>query len=149
MNKYLLKLLMASLLISLSACEFEMSDNGDLDGFWQLYSVDTLETGHSADMRHNGIYWGIQMHLLSIETKKPFTRFLFRFNHEGNTLHLYDPRFDSSLGVDQRIDEAVTHEEDLKMLGLFSLDETLQIETLNSSRMILRNDSLRLFLRKY
>ena len=97
MNKYLLKLLMASLLISLSACEFEMSDNGDLDGFWQLCTVDTLATGHSSDMRQIGIYWSVQMHILSIENKPRFIRFLFRFEQSDNQLRIYSPRLDNRI----------------------------------------------------
>ena len=33
------------------ACDIHRSDNGDLDGFWQLKSVDTLSTGGTCDMR--------------------------------------------------------------------------------------------------
>ena len=33
----------------MTGCEIHTSNNGDLDGFWQLRSIDTLSTGASAD----------------------------------------------------------------------------------------------------
>lgn len=32
-------------LLMFAACDIHTSDNGDLDGYWQLRSVDTLSTG--------------------------------------------------------------------------------------------------------
>ena len=149
MNKYLLKLLMASLLISLSACEFEMSDNGDLDGFWQLCTVDTLATGHSSDMRQIGIYWSVQMHILSIENKPRFIRFLFRFEQSDNQLRIYSPRLDNRISDSEREDALVTNAEDLRVVGLDSIENSFQIVQLNGSRMILQNDHCRMYLRRY
>ncbi|MCR4809659.1 MAG: lipocalin-like domain-containing protein [Prevotella sp.] len=142
-------ILLAFLTLFLSACHFEVSDNGDLDGFWQLYSEDTLSSGQSADMRQSGIYWAVQMRLLSIEAKKQNIRFLFRFTHEGSTLRLYDPRVDFRPSFGERADTAVTCADSLHFLGLNSLDESFFVEELNSSRMTLRNDSLRLYFRRY
>ena len=34
-------------LMMFAACDIHTSDNGDLDGYWQLRSVDTLSTGCS------------------------------------------------------------------------------------------------------
>lgn len=34
---------------SLSSCTLESSDNGDLDGYWHLESIDTLATGKTGD----------------------------------------------------------------------------------------------------
>ena len=40
----------------LSACELEMSDNGKLDGNWQLRQTDTVSTGGICDMSRSYIY---------------------------------------------------------------------------------------------
>lgn len=142
-------ILLVFLTLTMAACHFEMSDNGDLDGFWQLYSVDTLASGQSADMRQSGIYWAVQLRLLAIEAKDQNIRFLFRFSHEGSTLRLYDPRVDYRPSFGERADTAVTCADSLYFLGLYHLDESLLVEELNSSRLTLRNDSLRLHLRRY
>ena len=37
--------------LAVAACEIHTSENGDLDGYWQLHKVDTLANGSSCDMR--------------------------------------------------------------------------------------------------
>ena len=49
-----------------TACELETSKNGDLDGLWQLKTVDTLASGHSADMRQSQTWWAIQGKMLQM-----------------------------------------------------------------------------------
>lgn len=36
----------------------ETSDNGDLDGYWQLSQVDTLANGVQVDMTSSKVFWG-------------------------------------------------------------------------------------------
>lgn len=38
----------------LNSCEVDSSDNGDLDGFWHLESVDTLATGADVTIAISG-----------------------------------------------------------------------------------------------
>ena len=59
----LLYLLLLSLFLSTS-CTLETSDNGDLDGFWQLSLIDTLSSQNSVDMRDSGYFWAVQHNLL-------------------------------------------------------------------------------------
>ena len=42
MRKGLLSILMAGVGMLMASCELEMSDNGKLDGFWQLRRLGTL-----------------------------------------------------------------------------------------------------------
>ena len=37
-------------MFAFSSCELESSDNGKLDGFWHLESIDSLENGKTVDM---------------------------------------------------------------------------------------------------
>ena len=60
--KKLLFLVPLAAILCLS-CELETSDNGDLDGFWQLKQVDTLQGG-TKDMRGSGVFWAVQTDLL-------------------------------------------------------------------------------------
>lgn len=45
MKKIIGALSLAVMMLTLSSCEVETSQNGDLDGFWHLEQVDTLATG--------------------------------------------------------------------------------------------------------
>ncbi len=147
--KRLFYLLAPCLLVTVTACHFEMSDNGALDGFWQMHTIDTLATGHSADMRQVGIYWSVQMNMLTISDKQQKLRYLFRFQHDNDALRLYDPRCSLYTNEDERVDSAVTDVADLQRLGLLSLDEQLQVLELNHSRMVLANSLYRMHFRKY
>ena len=42
-----------------SACTIEMSDNGDLDGYWHLEQVDTLATGGKLNLSKERVFWGL------------------------------------------------------------------------------------------
>ena len=48
------------------ACDIHRSDNGDLDGFWQLKSVDTLSTGGTCHMRDSMRFWTFQATLFTV-----------------------------------------------------------------------------------
>ena len=51
---FLLMLMLCSAL--LNSCEVDSSDNGDLDGFWHLESVDTLATGGRCDYSNQRVF---------------------------------------------------------------------------------------------
>ena len=44
----------------LTSCGIEFSDNGKLDGFWQLMSADTLTNQHTLDLKTSGRTWAFQ-----------------------------------------------------------------------------------------
>ncbi len=121
----------------LTNCDIEGSDNGALDGFWQLTEMtvweDGVQTGPT-DMRESGIYWGVQGDLLRIGST------YFDFEHNGNTLRLWNPF---------RGNTYVEDAEELKRYGLYSLEETFTVEQLTGSEMTLRTEIVRLKLRKY
>ena len=56
----LIAAIIGALLMSLTSCEIETSDNGKLDGFWHLERVDTLATGKSVDYTNKLVFWGVQ-----------------------------------------------------------------------------------------
>ena len=53
-------------LLMFAACDIHTSDNGDLDGYWQLRSVDTLSTGGTCDMRDSMRFWSFQANILFV-----------------------------------------------------------------------------------
>lgn len=133
-------------IVALTACDFEVSDNGDLDGYWQLSQLDTLATNGTTDMRNSGYFWAFQVKLMEITDVQGHQRnILFRFDHTDNLLRIYDPIADKR----QISDSIITDVSTLQPYGIEHLDETLTVEKLNSERMILTNQSYRFHFRKY
>lgn len=130
--------------LSITACELEMSGNGDLDGFWQLKSVDTLATGTSADMRESGVYWAFQCDMMSVKKINQISAFL-RFNNTGDSLFLSEPYIDNR----DSSDIVITDVEVLRPLGINELEEHFGISELESGTMVLKSKTLRLNFRKY
>ena len=145
--KHLSRLIILAAVSMLCACDkFHVSDNGALDGFWQLTSVDTLANGRSADMKEKMIFWAVQTDMLEIRdltNKQP--NILFRFRHGANTLTLFNPVANNRIISDSIIANPAT----LEPYGLSSLTETLQVLHLSSSHMTLQSERLRMFFRKF
>ena len=119
-----------TMLLMLAACDIHTSNNGDLDGYWQLRSVDTLSSGMSCDMRDSMLFWSFQ----------------------GNLLHVRDNKEEKLDKVFMRFtlrDKGITDTTFLRHYGIHDMPETLKVVTLNSSTMILENRVLRLNFRKY
>ncbi len=127
----------------LGSCTLETSDNGKLDGLWQLYSLDSLATGASADMRGSHVFWAVQHRLLEARNKE--TQVLFRFNNTGDSLLLSDPYINNRDLSDIKVTDAAM----LAPLGINNLGEHFGIKALSSDKMVLETPTLRLYFRKY
>lgn len=137
-------------MVLMTSCDLETSDNGDLDGFWQLTQLDSLTTSgdvkSTQDMRYSGWYWCVQHKLLEIRDYNDASHnIFFRFEKTSNTLRLYSPISDNRAISDSIVSNPNT----LKPLGIQSLDETMTIEQMTSEKMVLNNRVLRFHLRKY
>lgn len=140
------KLLYLFLVIIIMACDFETSNNGKLDGNWQLAQLDTLSTGGSGDMRSSGIYLCVQHHLLEMKSLYDIEKnVFFRFEQTETTLRLYNPVSDNKNISDSVVTSPLT----LQPFGLQSLDEMMAIEQLTSDNLTLRNDKFRYHFRKF
>lgn len=133
-------------LITITSCTLDTSDNGDLDGYWQLSSIDTLANGHSVNMRDSGIFWAVQKDLLVTRaTKEPLIEVIFKFKHTSDSLILSKPH----LAFRDSSDIIVTDASVLYRLGITNLQEQYVILELSSSIMALKNKDLQLMFRKY
>lgn len=137
-------------MVLMTSCDLDTSDNGDLDGFWQLAQLDSLTTSGDVksiqDMRYSGWYWCVQHKLLEIRDCNDVSHnIFFRFEKTSNTLRLYSPISDNRAISDSIVSNPNT----LKPLGIQSLDETMTIEQMTSEKMVLNNRVLRFHLRKY
>ena len=134
--------------LMMTACEFHTSDNGDLDGFWQLSSVDTLATGGTRDLRYDQLSWSFQGRLVELRDARDYTLsgdLIGRFQHHGDSLSLSDFYFSKRDSGDIRLLEPSP----LRRYGVSSLQQSFQVLQLGGSRMTLQSDSLRLNFRRY
>ena len=136
--------LFAALLL-LTSCEIEFSNNGKLDGFWQMIAVDTLATQHTSDLKTSGRTWAFQGRLLEMrDTKGGYSDLYFSFEHRGDSLFLDSPYL-SDRDVD---DIKITDINIVRPYGVNGLKEGFEIENLSNNKLILRSKTLRLMLRK-
>ena len=141
------KLGMGSVLgLMLTACTIETSDNGSLDGFWQLAQVDSLHNGIVVDMRSSNIFWAVQAKMLEVrQADRIKGNVIFRFQHIGNWLILSEPVVnDREIG-----DSILTDVELLRPYGLTGLSDTLRIWQLDGEQMLLDSKIVRMHFRRY
>ena len=129
----------------LTSCEIEFSNNGKLDGFWQLIAVDTLATQHTSDLKTSGRTWAFQGRLLEMrDTKGGYSDLYFSFEHRGDSLFLDSPYLSDRDADDIKITDVNI----VKPYGVNDLKEGFEIESLSNNKLILRSKTLRLMLRK-
>lgn len=133
-------------LLLLTSCEIEFSNNGKLDGFWQMIAVDTLATQHTSDLKTSGRTWAFQGRLLEMrDTKGGFSDLYFSFEHRGDSLFLDSPYL-SDRDVD---DIKITDVNIVRPYGVNGLKEGFEIESLSNNKLILRSKTLRLLFKKH
>ncbi|MFA4047370.1 lipocalin-like domain-containing protein [Prevotella sp. PCHR] len=146
MKKYILfPLILFAGILPFVSCELETSDNGDLDGFWHLVRIDTLDTQGTCDMKQERIFWSFQKNLLHVDDKTGMnSSILLRFNHSSGSLTLSDPYIYDRGAGDIKLEDVSL----LYPFGINSLTETFDVESLSSSRMTIASPVLRLSFKK-
>ena len=137
MTKIGLLLLAVVVMTLMTGCEIYGSDNGALDGFWQLTEMTVCEDGEQTgptDMRESGIYWGVQGDLLRIGCT------YFYFEYSGHTLRVWNP-----YSGDTYVEDA----SEQKRYGLYNLEEIFTVEQLTGSEMTQKTELVKLCFRKY
>lgn len=143
----LLSVCLALMFVASCGDLLETSDNGKLDGYWQLARIDTLANGAETDMTGSKVFWGVQGSFFTMLDTHQSTSYgyMFRFKHTGDSLFLYDGRANHR----EVSDSLLTNVDVLRPLGVNSLMEHFCVEQLSSSRMVLRDEMLRLHFRKF
>ena len=146
-SQYLIFSISAFLVFSFTSCELETSGNGDLDGFWHLVQVDTLQTGGVKDTSKDLFFWSFQVNLLEFSDRSyQIPIFMARFNHDNGQLKVTQPcLYNRDEGNEMVTEENV---KDISPYGLNALEETFRVEELSGSRMTLSNGTLRLYFKK-
>ena len=84
----------------LTSCDLETSSNGNLDGFWHLVKVDTLQTGGVKDTSKKLIFWAFQLNLMKTG------EYMARFDHSDGQLSLKEfCLYDNILGNEMLTEE--------------------------------------------
>lgn len=141
-------------LMALACSDFHSSDNGPLDGFWQLATVDSLPNGPAGvDVRDTHVFWAVQGDLLEMRDLRPGVgsnrNVFFRFQLANGMLILSHPIINN-----RNISDSIPADGTLlRYYGLTHLPqepaETLRVETLKGTKMTLCGDRVRLYFRKY
>ena len=135
------------LIFSFTSCELETSGNGDIDGFWHLVQIDTLQTGGVKDTSKDLLFWSFQVNLMELSDQSYQTPiYMARFNHDNGILKVTQPcLYNRYEGNEMLTEENVNV---ISQYGINALEETFHVEGLSGSRMTLSNGTLRLYFKK-
>ena len=146
-----------SILVTFTNCENKWPDNGDLDGMWQLMSVeqDAIVTDKKADK----VYWSIRSNLVQFNDTKG-TRLYSHFTRKEGSLILTDLCTPSAHEKEGDNDEWITYDNrdilvpfgiqaDPDPLHPERLTQTFHIDKLTSSTLILSTPTYTLHFRKF
>lgn len=132
-------------LLLFCSCDLETSNNGDLDGFWHLERVDTLSTSGSLDLSQEKRFWAFQKDLLQLRGDEQ--EFYLCFNHHDHQLDLSDPHLRDREKDDPAISSSTMYL--IRPYGINEEEECYQVVTLDNDNMVLRNQNLQLWFRKF
>ena len=132
--------------LMMTGCNKEDSNNGNLDGFWQMTEMRNKSNASTSDMRSLGITWAFQGHILELrDVKKDNQDIIMSFSLVGDKLNLSAPYIVDRDSDDIQID-------DVDLLIPYGIDKNTteySVLELTSSRMVLDNDAWYLVFRKY
>lgn len=148
MKRQIYKSLALLIIVLISSCE-NYQIHGDLDGFWQVSTIEKKETG---DIIHcNGdTYYSFQRELVlvsyaspEIPTGQSKENYIAYFTHENDSIYMTDFR----IYLDRNGKQAQLSE--LEKFGLYELYNSFAVEELNRSSLVLSSEKTRIFLKKY
>ena len=148
MKQYIYKLLILLTIVLISSCESYLI-HGDLDGFWQVESIEDKNTG---DITYcdGDTYYSFQRELVlvsyvspNIPTGQMKENYVAYFSHENDSIYMTVFR----IYLDREGKQAELQA--LKKFGLHDTFNTFHIEKLNSEELILNSDKTRIILKKH
>ena len=148
MKQYIYKLLILLTIVLISSCESYLI-HGDLDGFWQVESIEDKNTG---DITYcdGDTYYSFQRELVlvsyvspNIPTGQMTENYVAYFSHENDSIYMTVFR----IYLDREGKQAELQA--LKKFGLHDTFNTFHIEKLNSEELILNSDKTRIILKKH
>ena len=148
MRRYIYKMLTLATIMLMLSCESYLI-HGNLDGFWQVTSIENKLTGENT--RCNGdTYYSFQRELVLLSYVSPTLpqglmkeNYIAYFTHENDSITMSDFR----LYLDKDATQATLPE--LAKFGLYETYNRFQVEKLDSRSLILNSEKSRIVLRKH
>lgn len=148
MKRIIYKILILLTVISTSSCE-SYHIHGDLDGFWQVSSIENKETGEIAQC-NGDLYYSFQRELVLISYVSPNAptglmkeNYIAYFTHENDSIYMTDFR----IYLDRSGKQAPLSK--LEKFGLYDTYNSFCVEELTSKSLILNSQKARILLRKH
>ena len=145
--------LIAIFLLLLTGCSIETSDNGKLDGRWQLMELSYLDgSNKKVETKEQLIFWDIQYKFISIHCmtgklhESLTEESLCRFTFTGDSLKLFD-FYRHYREADQKIDDPLTTY--FQKTGINGIKANFAVLHLDSKTMLLQSDYAKLSFRKF
>lgn len=142
MNK-IVYILLAILSFCVVSCD-KIPENGDLDGNWQLLTIEEHNSGEVVSVKEQKVFWAVQLKLIAY--KGADNSYLSRFVYDGDSLFLYNfyrhTRYEDYLLTDSSTTE-------LEKLGIHGISGRFAVESLDKKRMVLNSNDSRLVFRKF
>ena len=140
-------------LMLLTGCSIETSDNGVLDGRWQLMEINYFDgSNRKVETKEQLIFWDIQYKLISIHSMSGklhdslTEESLCRFNYTKDSLKLSD-FYRHFREADQKIDDPLTTY--FQKTGINGINANFAVLHLDSKSMLLQSDYAKLSFRKF
>ncbi len=140
--------IMTLFVLVLTSCESYLV-NGDLDGFWQVKSIEDKQTGNITHCKGD-IYYSFQRELVLVSctlssnpTGQMKENYIAYFTHENDTITMTDFR----IYLDKDGKQAPL--QNLEKFGLYELYNMFAVEELNRSSLVLSSEKTRISLKKY
>lgn len=136
-----------TILFALASCGdlLEHSQNGELDGYWKLTTIDTLATGGQKSVSEQSLFMAVQGKIMMLNDRNNGDEYVFQFNHADGHLKIFDAR-QSNRG---KGDPLLTDPEGLRPFGFNNLEEDFTVEKLTGGKLVLNDGTLRLHFVKF
>lgn len=132
----------------LTSCESYLV-NGDLDGFWQVKSIEDKQTGDITRCKGD-IYYSFQRDLVLVSctlssnpTGQMKENYIAYFTHENDTITMTDFR----IYLDRDGKQALL--QNLEKFGLYELYNVFHVEELTGKSLVLDSEKAHIILKKY
>ena len=144
MRHKIIAMMIGGAAMAIASCDFVTSDNGDLDGMWQMTFMEDQRTQEVTDARDKLVTWAFQGSLVQMNSVQ-IEEVTGEFSLEDNSLRIWNlNHFSHATG-----DTLMTDMPILRNLGIYSQNSSFHVLELSKSTLRLENDSVRISFRKY
>lgn len=148
MKKNIYRIMLLLALMTISSCESYLIHD-DLDGFWQVSSIENKETGDIIYCKGD-TYYSFQRELVLLSCVSPTApqgqmkeNYIAYFTHENDSIYMTDFR----IYLDRSGKQAPLSK--LEKFGLYDTYNSFCVEELTSKSLILNSQKARILLRKH